>query len=309
MAVSPADIARIALIRMAELSMPPTPENYARVFYEVSGTKPVETNPVTAPDPEWLGKVGQVMDDANAKTLALVHYLGGSNDTLAQSIEDIASVNARTEMMHALESLLQTTRDMHLTVESSRVELTEARLTLTRLQAEVESSHYDQEHDSITGAQNRLGMDKTLAKELKRVQDNNMKLSTALLSIDGFEESKRVYGIEGCDKLLQHLVTVGRSVMRDSDHMVRYGQEEFMLILPETDIKGAKFVLDRLQLIMQRSPLYINDEKHQMTFSAGIAQMNGHEQAHALVNRADRALFQAKSHGPNRIELAAAAIH
>ena len=306
MPASPADIARIALIRLAEQGLPPTPENYARFYNDVVGlrTEEAAAPPEREHDLALVGKVKTAVDDASLATMELVRYLGGQNERIAQSIDDLSEVDEKTRMLTVLNALLDTTRAMHETVESSRTELNETRQTLQKLQHEVEMSHHDMEHDLITGVQNRLGMDKTLAREVTRAQESKTKLTVALVAIDAFEEHKRRHGIELSDKLLQHLVTIGRSVMRDTDFMVRYGQEEFLLLLAETDIKGAKFVLDRLQLVMQRSPVFVGTEKISVTLSAGIAQMAGQEKSHSLVARADRALFAAKASGPNHIEFA-----
>ncbi|NLR76125.1 MULTISPECIES: GGDEF domain-containing protein [Leeia] len=299
MAASPADIARIALIRLAEQSLPPTPENYARFYYDVTGT----AQPAMQ-DAQLVAQVQQVVQDANLTTLQLVQYLGGQNATLETSIEDLSQADDKTRVLHLLNSLISTTRSMQQTVEASRTELNETRQTLQQLQHEVEMSHHDMEHDLITGVQNRLGMDKTLAKEVSKAQSTRTKLTVSLIAIDSFEEHKKRHGIDSSDKLLQHLVTVGRSVMRDSDSMVRYGQEEFLLVLPETDLKGARFVLDRLQLILHRSPVFVQNDKIQVSLSAGIAQMQGNEKSHSLVMRADRALFAAKAVGNGHIEYA-----
>ncbi|WP_018152401.1 GGDEF domain-containing protein [Leeia oryzae] len=302
MPASPADIARIALIRLAEQALPPTPENYARFYYEVTGEKSDAPDAASPMDEALIAKVHEAVDAATSTTVGLVQYLGGSNKVIKDSIEDLTSVEEKHEILKLLNSLLFTAKSMHETVESSRVELNETRQTLQTLQHEVESTNHGLHHDHVTGAQNRLGLDKTLPREVAKAQQNKSRLTVCLISVDSFDEYKGRFGIDLSHKILQHMVTIGRSVMRDSDSMVRYGDEEFLLILPETDLKGAKFVMDRLQLILQRSPLFLSNDKLMVSISAGIAQMGGNEKSHSLVMRADRALFAAKSLGTAHIE-------
>lgn len=304
MPASPADIARIALIRLAEQALPPTPENYARFYYEVTGDTPPAAEKNAGIDEAFVGQLHEVVNSASSTTLNLIQYLGGSNQSISQSIEHLSETEEKQQIMSLLGSILETTRSMHLTVESSRVELNETRQSLQTLQQEIEETQHGIHHDQLTGAQNRLGMDKTLAREVLKAQQNKGRLTICLLSVDSFNDYKANFGIDLSGKILQHLVTISRSVMRDSDSMVRYGDEEFLLILPETDLKGAKFVLDRLQLILQRSSMYVQNEKVTISISGGIAQMGGQERVQALVVRADRALYHARANGHAQITFA-----
>ena len=101
-----------------------------------------------------------------------------------------------------------------------------------------------------------------------------------------------------------HFTSLIRSVMRKSDALVRYGGEEFTLILPETDARGAHFVLGRLQQVMARTPLNYEGKQINTTFSAGIATLKPDENGHALLRRADDAVYAAKNAGRNAIKLA-----
>jgi len=100
-----------------------------------------------------------------------------------------------------------------------------------------------------------------------------------------------------------HFTGLIRSVMRKSDTLARYGGEEFILILPDTDSRGAHFVLDRLQQVMARAPLKYEGKKINTTLSAG-SPPEADENGHALLRRADDAVYAAKNSGRNAIWLA-----
>jgi len=104
--------------------------------------------------------------------------------------------------------------------------------------------------------------------------------------------------------MLVQFASLIKTVLRKSDAVVRYGGEEFTLLLPDTDTRGAYFVLGRLQQLMSRSPLIFEGKEINTTFSAGIAGLRQDENGQDLLRRADEALYIAKNNGRNQIKVA-----
>jgi diguanylate cyclase len=125
-----------------------------------------------------------------------------------------------------------------------------------------------------------------------------------MADLDHFKSINDEYGHEAGDQMLVHFTMLMKSVMRKSDALVRFGGEEFTLILPETDSRGAIFVLGRLQQLMASTPLVYEGRRIQATFSAGVATLRADENGHALLRRADEALYGAKDSGRNIIRVA-----
>jgi len=87
----------------------------------------------------------------------------------------------------------------------------------------------------------------------------------------------------------------------------RFGGEEFVVVRPGSGIDGALFVVDRLRVMVEKTPLLISSGKLQIRFSAGVAELSGEEEKEKLLKRADEALYAAKRPGRNRVHVAQAA--
>ncbi|MEJ5211492.1 MAG: diguanylate cyclase, partial [Burkholderiales bacterium] len=103
---------------------------------------------------------------------------------------------------------------------------------------------------------------------------------------------------------MHSLKTVLEELQRGAPPEFSLSGEEFLLILPDADIQGAQFVVDRLRDVIARSPLIYDQHRIEVTFSCGIARLEEGENGHSLVLRADRALYDAKRAGRNCTRIA-----
>ena len=101
-----------------------------------------------------------------------------------------------------------------------------------------------------------------------------------------------------------HVAFVAKSGLRETDAICRYGGEEFIILLPGAGADGAYFVIDRLRKMVEKTPCVFGGEKITLRFSAGVAELQAEENAERLLERADRALYQAKRAGRNRVNIA-----
>lgn len=162
--------------------------------------------------------------------------------------------------------------------------------------------------DELTGASNRRYLRRALPAEWRRAERYRVELSFAMVDIDHFKRINDVHGHIVGDAVLQAFASLLRQQLRDTDHLVRYGGEEFLLILPETNPRDATLVLERIRLLLTRTPVYSSEKTGavQITVSAGVAGFptctagSGEE----LIHLADEALLLAKSSGRNRVCLA-----
>ena len=106
------------------------------------------------------------------------------------------------------------------------------------------------------------------------------------------------------DKALVHVAFVVKSGIRETDVICRYGGEEFVVVLPGTATPGASFVIDRLRVMMEKTPLVLEKDKVTIRFSAGVAELQPGETLDGLLERADQALYEAKRTGRNRVVVA-----
>lgn len=305
MTLNPTDIARAALLQLTEEGLAPTPENYSKYYHRISGEPEPRMQAETSLCEPLLLMIRDMLGEASDRTGNLANDLQHQNKTIKSSIDDLSKAQEKKRMLQLLGTILTTTNSIHTTVEDAHLDLTATKLALEHIKAELQENRHLMQEDWLTGAQNRRAMDMVLSKEVARAQRSAAKLTLVMLDLDHFKNINDDFGHDAGDKLLQHLTLVTKAVLREADSLIRYGGEEFLIILPETDINGAQFVMDRLQKAFLKNPLSYEGKSLQVTFSAGLARLQPEENGHALVMRADAALYEAKHAGRNCVKIAA----
>lgn len=184
---------------------------------------------------------------------------------------------------------------------SARAEVEAAEQRIQQLEQQLRDAADMVRTDALTGALNRRGFDELLEREIARVSRNASPLCVTLLDLDNFGQTNNVHGHAGGDQALRHLVGVVRSQLRSCDAVARLGGDEFVLLLPDTPRADALATLQRLQRAVAQRPILHNDVRLHVNFSAGIAQWKPGESSEALLQRADRAMYDAKRIGKNRV--------
>jgi len=159
--------------------------------------------------------------------------------------------------------------------------------------------------DELTELPNRRAFMRRLEDEVARVQRYGYPLSLALIDMDGFKGVNDKHGHAAGDEVLRNFSTNILSIFRHHDMVARYGGEEFAVLLPNTDKGGALRALEKVKKRNTESSYQFEGKAMPMpTFSAGISLYKPGETPGNLIERADKALYQAKRMGRNRIELA-----
>ena len=160
-------------------------------------------------------------------------------------------------------------------------------------------------HDRLTGIPNRETLLATLTAEVERAGRHYKPLSVAFIDIDRFKPINDTYGHNSGDAVLRQVASLVADSIRASDTFGRYGGEEFMLILPETTPEDAVALAEELRALVMQEPLRIaGGQEIKATISIGIAGGRGSQlQLDMLVDRADAAMYAAKSQGRNRTYL------
>jgi diguanylate cyclase (GGDEF)-like protein len=160
-------------------------------------------------------------------------------------------------------------------------------------------------HDRLTGIANRETLLTTLVAEVERAARHHSWLSVAFIDIDRFKPINDSFGHNSGDAVLRQVASLIADNIRASDLCGRYGGEEFMLILPETQPDEAVVLAEKLRNLVALHPLVIaGQQRLQATISIGVAGDIGSQlQIDALVDQADAAMYAAKSLGRNRTYL------
>lgn len=184
---------------------------------------------------------------------------------------------------------------------SARAEVEAAEQRIQQLEQQLQDAADMVRTDALTGALNRRGFDELLEREIARVARSGTPLGVALLDLDNFSQTNGAHGHAGGDLALRHLVGVVRSQLRSCDSVARLGGDEFVLLLQDTPKAEALATVRRLHRAVAQRPILYNDIRLHVNFSAGTAQWQPGESGEALLQRADRAMYDAKRIGKNRV--------
>jgi len=157
--------------------------------------------------------------------------------------------------------------------------------------------------DPLTGAFNRRTFMQLANKELSRARRTDAPLSLILLDLDHFKSVNDNYGHLAGDRVLQLFAGVVREQLRKEDVLVRYGGEEFCLLLPDVPGPGAVVLAGRICKAVSSTPFRVDGMEIAVTTSAGVAARvdEGPDDLDDIIGRADEALYIAKNRGRNRV--------
>jgi diguanylate cyclase (GGDEF)-like protein len=153
--------------------------------------------------------------------------------------------------------------------------------------------------DPVTALTNRRGGEEALAREVARARRSGTALSLVLFDIDHFKNINDQAGHAVGDRVLRGISEILSASQRGSDLAMRWGGEEFLVLLPDVGLAGARTFAERVRENVQN--LVISDAGR-ITISAGVAELRGEEDAAAALARADVNLYRAKANGRNRVE-------
>jgi len=152
--------------------------------------------------------------------------------------------------------------------------------------------------DGLTGVYNRTYALERFDQEVGEAKRYRKKLSVIMFDLDHFKRVNDFFGHQIGDSVLQRVAQIFRYTMRDSDLIGRYGGEEFLIVLPETDCIEAAFVAERIRKDVEAQEW--SEPQLHVTISGGVSEYSGGE-AEQLIHRADSLMYQAKQLGRNRI--------
>ena len=158
--------------------------------------------------------------------------------------------------------------------------------------------------DPLTKTYNRRGFQPMAEREIQRALRFDRPLSVMLIDIDHFKQINDEHGFVAGDKILQTVSEQISNNVRKIDVIGRYGGDEFILLLPETDLFGAMAVAERVRARITNTPVLHENTQIQITICLGVVKfISKHETLDALFKRAEDALKKAKTCGTNRIEI------
>ena len=158
--------------------------------------------------------------------------------------------------------------------------------------------------DGLTGLLNRRSWEEELLAEMKRSRRTRSYASLVIFDIDHFKRVNDNYGHPAGDEVIRSVSRKLQYIKRDTDIAGRYGGEEFTVILPDTDLAGARFFAERLRREVEKDAVNYEGEEIRYTISLGIAHcIEGDEDHIGWLNRSDQALYRSKEGGRNCVNV------
>jgi diguanylate cyclase (GGDEF)-like protein len=176
-------------------------------------------------------------------------------------------------------------------LEITNNELTKEKLVLQGLSSK----------DSLTGLFNRFKLEEAFEYEQKQSNRYETDLSIIMIDIDDFKSVNDTYGHNIGDVFLKEIAEILKTSFRDVDTVGRWGGEEFLILLPKTNLEDSREIAEKVRKEIE---LHKFTEIGNKTASFGVAAHSNNESLSSLLNRADKALYAAKENGRNRVEVA-----
>jgi diguanylate cyclase len=240
--------------------------------------------------------------------------VSGSMSAVSQALSGDTNID---ELKHAVEGHMQQLQQALTNYKQQSSTPSDSESLAVQLQAlaskvqQMEQNEEDIRHrleeekqravtDSLTGLPNREAYGEKVYEEVQRWQRYEHPLSLAVLDIDFFKKINDNYGHQTGDKVLKIVSSAVAKRLREVDFMARFGGEEFVLLLPETNADNALAMLNRIREALANAPFRYKDEKITITVSIGISEFKEGDDSETVFARADQALYDAKESGRNK---------
>lgn len=321
----------IVIRELRERSIPISPENYA-LWYRYTSGKDIELNDIIASmiekqEPFTQGTLHklfeQFCEEISSEELQRLReelqsmvttlfrnvdeFVGesdGYGEMLLESVENMSKAESVHEINDIVASIVKKTKTfgekskaVSSNLDSVQTELADLKKTLTALQEEIR-------HDTLTGIPNRKAFDETIERQLSLANRQKRTFSVLMVDIDFFKRVNDTYGHLIGDEVLQFVAQSIEARLRKEDMVSRFGGEEFVVILPETNREGAVLVAEQLRSHFSHTHMkreIAQTKVGKVTISIGVTEYRPKETLKDLLTRADYALYSAKENGRDQV--------
>lgn len=325
---------RLALALLSEHKLAPSPLNY-RIGYDYVAGNNVALKEAFDHSLTHLGELNDealwplyrqsyIQDDAALDRLrqALREIITGVQQDFARSGNSLSTymqtLNRFAELLDKpvspaamaaeVDKVIEDTRSTEQSQRQLGLELSHISTEVEALRKELQQVREEALIDGLTGISNRKAFDTVLEHTIHTNREKGTDFCVLLLDLDHFKRINDTYGHLIGDKVLRFTAATLKRCVRGKDTVARYGGEEFALILADTDLAGATVVAEQIRIAISAGDLKDKNDGSsygKVTASIGIAQFNASDLPNRLIERADRALYQAKEQGRNRVANAA----
>ncbi len=322
---------RLALTYIAKYNLPANPVNYT-VWYEYVAGKNMKlkkaidasldaAKPISAGNVEilyqkyvadgdrivisrLLTKIALMLKDITGHVLETEGDLAGHGKNLGELADQISKAHDYNEIKDVVDQMIVETKELVDSGKRLQKRMKISSEDLKQLQQDLEKSQQEAQTDVLTSLLNKRGFEKRFELERIRAKQNEIPFSLIMVDIDHFKKVNDSFGHLVGDSLLKSIANLLKSHLRKNDIASRYGGEEFLILLPETGIQGAKAAAQKIRDTLATKEWKLKETGKPMgkiTVSMGIALYKLNEPEEALIKRVDDALYLAKNRGRDQI--------
>ena len=247
----------------------------------------------------------EVLQPTGSQCAAIDWGLSELAGTLASASEPEGLYAMRSELLLALRDLSGNSAALRGQLKRAQEHIRQLEAALDEADHSLEEARQAAEQDGLTGIPNRASFDRDLLAAVRRSREAGTGFCLVLLDVDHFKGVNDRHGHAAGDQVLRTLSLRLVERVRDADRVARVGGEEFGLLLHETTADDAREVVERIRGAVEAEGFTGEGGAFAVTVSLGLAAHDGEESGLELYKRADRALYEAKQAGRNRVVLAA----
>lgn len=225
-----------------------------------------------------------------------------TNDSFQKKSALLEDFSGTTDVSAILKEIIEETRSLVASSHAMQTKLNEANLEMKQLRTELDQVRQIAITDGLTGLLNRRAFDQTLAKVIEQSEPEQACLS--MLDIDHFKKVNDTYGHTIGDNVIKFVASLMKQYAEEHHHVARYGGEELAIIMPNTPKEKAIEISENIRLAMENSHLKRKSDNQllgKITLSIGIAKLEDNDDPDSFLVRADKALYQAKETGRNKV--------
>jgi diguanylate cyclase len=325
------EILRLVLIELNALNLPPNPIFFT-LFYERALKRDASLNKDIDDainsekglsvdiaqeifDTHVLNGAIKEMSKAQSALLRVIRNVmmqmlntGNEFSNYASSLGDFVRKIDRTDSVQDIRMLtadvIEDSRQLERTSKETSSQLNDAGEQITRLKEELEAARRDARTDPLTGLANRRGLNEMLLQRINLFLQEKTPFCVILADIDHFKRINDSYGHLVGDKILRFVARTLMANIKGQDSVIRFGGEEFAIVLPYTQYDGGIIVAQHLRQKIASSRLRLAESGRDLgglTISLGVAAVHTDDTPDSLLRRADDALLKAKAEGRDRV--------
>lgn len=221
------------------------------------------------------------------------------NELVEMDAKNVHSIHVKlTGIADALSSELE---QLDETLRAQQTEVNSLKSQILAMERELEEAKEEASLDFLTNVFTRRTLDNEIKRHDSLFARNKAFYTVVFFDIDYFKKVNDTYGHEAGDKVLAGFGRLLRDNARNEDIIGRYGGEEFLVLLPETDLEGGKKFAENIRRVVEQSKFIYKKETLKVTVSGGVAERARHESKELMLINADQMLYEAKKNGRNRV--------